>query len=672
MERVFNMDVEQLAEMQKWVDLLNQYAYEYYVCDNPTVSDFEYDKLYDALVALELTLGVILPDSPTRKVGGEPSEKFIRHTHKSRLYSLDKCNHFDELRVWCEKINQLAGEEVEFSLEYKLDGLNLCLTYNKGLLQSAATRGNGAVGEVVTPQVSTIRSVPLKIEYPGFVEVQGEGFMRLSAFERYNQTAQEPLKNPRNGASGAIRNLDSKITRQRNLDAVFYHVNYIDGDVGKQHVSSQSDTITFLKNNRFRTEKIFTSTCIQKIIDTIKAVSKSDLDFEIDGMVVKVNDFALRERLGYTDKFPKWAIAYKFEAQETTTQLLDVVWQLGRTGKLTPVAVLEPVELAGVTVARATLNNFEDIMRKKVAIGVRVFIRRSNDVIPEILGVADDLGASSVDYKGAVQGVLKITQPTHCPSCGFALAEIGAHLFCLNKKECAPQIQARIVHFCTKDCMDIEGVSDKTIGQLYDVLGVRQFSDLYKIKQDDLMQLEGFKNKKASKFLLAIEKSKKAHLSNFLNALGVPNIGKKAAKDLARTFKSLEALRCAPTERLVQISEVGVVMAESLQNYFLEYANELDSLTMLGIVPVFEEKEVQNHYFSGKKVVLTGTISLPRRQAIQLLEGCGAIVMASVTKDVDVVIAGESAGSKLTKALSLNKIILTNEEFVKHLGDLLH
>ena len=329
--------MDNVERMKELVALLNKYGYEYYVLDEPTVSDKQYDELYNELLALEKTSGVILPDSPTRKVGGDPIKEFVPHIHLKRLYSLDKCNSFDELRSWDAKIKAIAPD-AEYTLEYKLDGLTLCLTYENGLLTCASTRGNGEVGEDVTAQVRTIKSVPLSVQYKGIFEAQGEGIMRLSALKKYNETALEPLKNARNGVAGAIRNLDPKVTASRNLDVIFYNVNYIE----ESDLSTQQDYISFLKKYGFKTEKLLVTKDINEIISTIGSVDRDKIDFLIDGMVIKVNDLKLREKLGYTEKFPRWAMAYKFEAEETSTVLNDVVWNVGRTGKLTPLALLDP------------------------------------------------------------------------------------------------------------------------------------------------------------------------------------------------------------------------------------------------------------------------------------------------------------------------------------------
>jgi len=649
--------------VQQLVDKLNKYAYEYYVLDNPSVSDKEYDALYDELLEIEKSTGVVLPDSPTRKIGGEPSKGFSKHTHKHKLFSLDKCKTTNQLVTWCNKINEAIGKKNEFSLEYKLDGLTLCLTYLDGLLQTASTRGNGIEGEVVTNQVLTIPSVPLKISFKGLVEVQGEGIMRLSSFYEYNKTAVESLKNPRNGVAGAIRSLDPKVAKERKLDCVFYGINYINNI----SIASQKQAIDFLIENRFKTEKLFVTNDIDALVARIEAVDKQKLDFEIDGMVIKVNDYAIRTKLGYTDKFPKWAMAYKFEAEEATTIIKEIVWQVGRSGKLTPVANLEPVELAGATVSRATLNNLDDIARKGVYVGATVFIRRSGDVIPEILGLAGNSMSSRIDNLPNKSNRSTIKKPDFCPSCSSLLIESGAHIFCPNKLNCPPQIEGRIIHFCSKDCMDIEGISDKSIEQFCSILGVNKPSDLYKLTLEDLGKLEGFKDKKIANFFSGLEKSKSVALAQFIFAIGIPHIGKKSARDLAVAFGSIDGLREARREDLLRVFEIGGVMADSIIEFFNESWDEVEKLKNHGMNPIFEKKVVTGDgFFANKKVVLTGSISIPRREATQKLELAGAEVMSSVTKDTDIVIAGESAGSKLNKANKLNIQIINEDTFLSN------
>lgn len=640
----------QKKRMTDLVAQLNDYAYKYYVLDNPTVADNVYDKLYDELVALESETGFVFDDSPTRKVGGDPIKEFVRHTHISRLYSLDKCRTFDELRAWAEKIRKAVGD-VEYTLEYKLDGLTLMLTYRNGKYSGASTRGNGIVGEDVTEQARTIRSIPSSIPFDGVVEAKGECIMRRSTFRKYNETALEPLKNPRNAAAGAVRNLDPKVTALRNLDLIFYDVNYID----PPQVNSQADGIKWLQNHRFKTEKLSITSDIEQIIAQIAQIDRDKLDFDIDGMVVKVNDYSVRDKLGFTDKFPRWAIAYKFEAEETTTVVRDVVWQVGRTGKLTPLALLEPVELFGATISRATLNNYADICRKKVKIGSTVFIRRSNDVIPEILATVENTGEREV------------SRPSVCPACGAELYENGAHIFCPNEYGCRPQIVARLAHFSSKQCMDIDGLSEKTLALFFDKLNIRKAYELYDLKREDLLELDTFKDKKADNIIGAIRNSRKVKLSAFISALGIPNVGRKLAEDLAEFYGSLEKLRKATAEELAEIDDIGGIVANDICGFFVAHAADIDALLGKGIE--FESVARVTGIFSGKNVVLTGTLSsMSRGEASAEIEKRGGKIQSAVTKDTNLVVVGEKAGSKLAKAQAIGIEILDESGFLSLLN----
>ena len=634
--------------MQRLVDELNDYAYRYYVLDDPAVTDDVYDKLYDELLALERDVGERLPDSPTARVGGEPISAFLPHAHISRLYSLDKCRSFDELREWAAKAVKAAdGEEIAFTLEYKLDGLTLCVTYENGIFRGAATRGNGVTGEDVTEQARTIRSIPMRIDFRGVTEAKGECIMRRSAFRKYNETAEEPLKNPRNGAAGALRNLDPSVTAKRNLDVIFYDVNYISDD----SVRSQEEGVEWLRKNRFKTEKLLVSRDIEEIISAISAVDRDALDFDIDGMVVKVDDYALREKLGFTDKFPRWAIAYKFEAEETTTKVKDVVWQVGRTGKLTPLALLEPVELCGATVRRATLNNYGDILRKKVKIGSTVFIRRSNDVIPEILSAVDGTGSGEV------------TKPTVCPDCGAPVVENGANLFCTNRESCRTAVIARLAHFVSKDCMDIDGLSTNTLGKFHDYLGVRKPYQIYDVTRDDLLTLESFKDKKADNLIAAIEKSKSPRLSAYINSFGIPNVGKKLAYDLSVKYGSVDKLAAASADELAAVDDIGEHIAADITGFFAENSELDGELRRRGVTPLADV--VTEGPLGGESVVLTGKLaSMPRSKAAEAIQALGGKVQSSVTKETTLVVAGEDAGSKLDKAKAAGIRVIGESEFL--------
>ena len=642
-----------LEEMQNLVKELNFHAEQYYKFDSPVISDGEYDKLYDRLVALEKETGFVLPDSPTRRVGDDVLKEFKQYRHTHKLYSLDKCQSYEELLAWRARTEKALGRKYDMTAEYKFDGLTINLTYEKGELVSAATRGNGLVGEDVTSQVKTIKNVPLTIDYKNHVEIQGEGIMRLSVLEKYNRTHDEPLKNARNGAAGAIRNLNPKVTAERRLDVMCYNV------YGPRF-DTQAEMQEFLKEQGFETGDYFrivkTDSDAEKCVEELEK-KRPTLDFLIDGIVFKINEVALRDILGETEKFPKWAVAYKFKADEATTVLRDVIWQVSRTGKLNPLAVLDPVELAGVTVKRATLNNFADYEKKGLKIGSRVFIRRSNDVIPEILGIASHTSESR-----------EIEKPEICPYCGAPVEEKGVFLYCTNNETCAPQIVQKLTHFAEKGAMDIEGFSDKTAELLLNELKVRDFSDIYKLRKEDLTGLEGFGDLKAGNLIASIEKSKNVGLSDFLYALGIKNIGKKAAKQLETRFKTLNGVMNAGFEELTAIDDFGEVMAKSVVEYFSDEAKrqEIDKLTALGInVKSAEKKE---GVFSGINAVLTGSLSgYKRSEAEKLIVERGGECSSSVSKAVNLVIAGEEAGSKLEKAKKLGIKIIGEDEFTRML-----
>lgn len=639
--------------MRELVDTLNKYAYEYYVLDNPSVPDREYDKLYDELQILEGETGVREQDSPTRRVGGEPISAFKKHEHIYRLYSLDKCVTEDELSAFDERVRKVVPDPT-YTVEYKFDGLTMCLTYENGLFVRATTRGNGIVGEDVTAQALTIKSFPLKIDRKDVMEIQGEAIIRLSVLEKYNATADEPLKNARNAAAGAIRNLDPKITEKRRPEIIFYNVNYAENG----GFDSQLEIFDFLKRNGFKT---FDFLRVCKNLDEVKAaideieVGRRSIDVLTDGAVVKLNSVKEREILGYTDKFPRWAAAYKFEAEEAETTVKSVRWQVGRTGKLTPLGIVEPVELAGATVRKATLNNYGDIQKKRVKIGGRVLIRRSNEVIPEILGALGDEGK-------------EVEKITVCPYCKTPVVEVGANLFCPNE-DCRPRVLAKLANFACKDGMNIDGFSEKTAGVLYDEIGVENFSELYTLDREKLVALDGFQDKKADNLLSAIEKSKNVALPNFIFALGIDGVGKKTAKDLAKKLKTLGGIANASVEELSALDDVGEVMSKSIFDYFRseKNKNEIEKLLCAG-VKIAEQTEIKSGSFSGEKVVLTGSLtSYTRSEAGKLVEERGGEIQSSVTKTTTLVIAGEAAGSKLDKAKKLGVTVIDEEEFKKRL-----
>ena len=647
-----------MEEMKKLVEKLNDYAYRYYVLDEPVVADAEYDRLYDELVAMEKETGVVLENSPTRRVGGAPLSKFVSVKHLGRLYSLDKCQTKEAMTAWLDKLGD--GDRIPAcSVEYKFDGLTINLTYRDGKLVRAATRGDGVNGEDVTAQVMTINCVPLSIDFKGTVEVQGEGIMRLSALESYNSNPDVvPLKNARNAAAGAIRNLDPNETAKRRLEVICYNVNYIEG----MRFERGDEMIEFLEENRFKVSDYYLLSESKKEIlaalDDI-AAKRDSLDFLIDGAVVKINRYSMREELGYTQKFPRWAVAFKFEAQEATTIVKDVIWQVSRTGKLNPLAVLEPVDLAGVTVSRATLSNYNEIKRKGIKIGCRVFVRRSNDVIPEITGVAEYL-----------EGNREIEPPTVCPACGSPVEWNGAFVKCTNKDGCETALISKFAHFVSRGAMDVEGLSEKTLELLYQEGKIRRFADLYSLTADDLTGIEGFKDKKISNILNAIDASKNTELSRLLYAIGIPNVGKKAANQLADEFDTLDAVMAATEDRLVAMDDFGEITAKDVVAFWADEKNVEDVRLLLEKGVTIREKEKKEGVFSGKKVVLTGSLKgYPRSKAKELIEERGGEVADGVSKTVNLVIAGEEAGSKLEKARKLGIEIIGEEEFEKLLSE---
>jgi len=640
-----------MDRQRQLTDLLNKYAREYYVLDNPSVSDREYDALYDELKRLEKDSGIVFPDSPTRRVGGDPIKEFTPHTHIERLYSLDKSVTDDELDAFFTRVSKACGD-VEYTVEYKFDGLTCCLTYEEGKFVRATTRGNGVVGEDVTAQVLTIKSFPLTISYKGTLEVRGEAIIRLSVLEEYNKTAAEPLKNARNAAAGAIRNLDPKVTLSRRPEILFYDINYMSG--GER--LSQVEGFNFLRKEGFKVFDFLrvckTPAQVKEAIEEID-INRKKIDVLTDGAVIKVNQVSPREKMGYTDKFPRWAMAFKFEAEEAETTVQSVAWQVGRTGKLTPLAYLAPVELGGVTVKKATLNNFGDILRKDVKVGSRVRIRRSNEVIPEILGAVEH-----------TEGSITVEKPVCCPACGSALIEVGANIFCPNK-DCEPRIVAGFAHFASKNGMDIEGFSEMTAALLYEKLNVKTFSRLYSLTKEELLSLPSFKEKKAENLLSAIEKSKSAPLSSFIYALGVDGVGKVAAEDLASYCGGVEKLFSITKEELLSLENIGEITAEGIVSFFADEQNaaEISALMAAGVKP-FVKKRVSDGVFAGESVVLTGALSgYKRSQAQKLIEERGGVVQSGVSAKTTLVVVGADAGEKLEKAKKLNIRIIDEAEF---------
>ncbi|MBQ6594920.1 MAG: NAD-dependent DNA ligase LigA [Clostridia bacterium] len=652
-----------MDRMRQLVDRLNETAYQYYTLSKPTISDAEWDRMYDELVALEAETGERLPDSPTRRVGSSVLPGFEQHAHLGRLWSMGKAQSIDALKEWAARAEKLRPEgapAISYVVEHKFDGLTVNLTYENGRLVHAATRGNGSVGEEILPQAMTIRSIPLSIPYKGRMEVHGEVIMRLSVLEEYNKTADEPLKNARNAAAGALRNLDPAVTASRRLDAFFYDVGYIEG----RSFSSQREMLEFLRENRFCVSpcEVYCDT-LDKVIEAIRSIeeTRADLDYMIDGAVVKICDFPTRQSLGYTDKFPRWAVAYKFEAEETTTALLDITWQVGRSGKLTPVAEVEPVELAGATVRRATLNNWTDIQRKRLRMNCRVWIRRSNEVIPEIMGRVDEYSAGERD----------IVKPSVCPECGAHLVERGAHLFCPNRDGCRRQIIMRLSHFASREAMDIDTFSEKTAAQLVDAGLITEADQLYTLTAESLLKLERFGPQKAENLLKAIDGSRHRPLGAFLHALGIPNVGVRTARELAARFGSVESVAAADRDALLEMNDIGEIVADSIRDFFSDPDNVsmLERLSAAGVSPLAEAAAVQGGVLEGMTVVVTGTLeTMSRQQAEEAVRASGGKAASSVSSRTSFVVAGTSAGSKLTKAVQLGIPVLTEDEFLQRIG----
>ena len=638
---------DKIERIHELVLYLNESSYAYYVLDDPKIEDSEYDKLYDELRELENETKYILKNSPTQRVGDVVLDKFEKSVHKARMWSLDKVTSFESLELWHNKNLKASNENNLGSPSYivvqKFDGVSINLIYENGEFIKASTRGNGEIGENVTEQAKTIKSIPLLINDMGSFEIRGEVIMTKEEFEKYNRVANIPLKNLRNGASGALRNLDVNETKKRKLDTFIYDVAYY--DEGK--FSTYFEILNFLKDNKFKHPEF-------KLCRTLDEV-KDNLNYDIDGVVVSVNELDLRSILGYTVKHPKFSIAYKFEAEEVMTKLIGVEWNVGRSGRVSPTAILEPTDVSGITIKRATLNNIDDIVRKNVKLNCDVLIRRSNDVIPEII---KGLGR---------EGLEEIEIPTICPSCKSPLSRDGVHLYCTNTISCRPQIVKSIVHFASRDAMNIEGFSEKLADQFYEKLCVKRISNLYEITFDDLLTLDKVKEKKANNILRSIEKSKECNLYNFIYALGIKNVGLKTSKDIVKEYKTLDRIMSVTREELDKIYGIGDVILDDIFKFLNNEGvrEEIRRLIELGVKFKYEEEvEVQDNLFNGKIVVVTGTIkNLSRKDIKELLEKLGARISESVSKKTDYVIFGENAGSKLSKAKSLNLNMISEDEF---------
>lgn len=663
------MTVDAKKKIEKLIQELEYHNYRYYILDDPEISDREYDVLLRELEVLEEKFPHLKSKtSPTQRVGVAPLEAFQRYRHRHPMLSLANAFSEDEFREFNARIKRFlkTEEEIEYTGEYKLDGLAVELVYEEGELRVGATRGDGTVGEDVSQNVKTIRTVPLRLRgnYPPLIEVRGEIFMKIQDFKNLNRMREKSdeslFANPRNAAAGSIRQLDSKITASRKLDFFCYGLGEIKGKIFRTHFES----LRALEAYGFKINP-FSEKCrgVKAVISFYNnALQKREqLDYEVDGVVIKVNDLILQHRLGEVSRSPRWAVAFKFPAREETTVIEKIMVQVGRTGALTPVAILKPIQVGGVQVSRATLHNQDEIDRKDIRIGDTVFVRRAGDVIPEITKV---LKSKRVGKEK------KFKFPTVCPVCeGGVFQEEGEAILRCIGINCSAQLKEGIRHFVSRDAMDVEGLGRKMIEQLIDKKVVCSFSDLYDLTEEKILHLERQGKKSAQNLLDAVEKSKKKPLEKFIYALGIRHVGEHTAKLLAEHFETLEDVMKASKEELKQIYEVGTVMVQSIYHFFQDKKNreEIKNLFSKGIT--LEKTVRKKGILSGKVFVLTGTLSTySRSEATKMIEEAGGRVSSSVSQRTDYVVAGEAPGSKLKKAKELGIQILTEDDFKKMLG----
>jgi DNA ligase (NAD+) len=674
------MSGKSLKELEKRAkelrDLINYHNYLYYVLEKPEISDAEYDRLFRELVELERKHPELrTPDSPTQRVGAPPSEKFAEHRHRVPMLSLDNAFNIEELKEFHERVCRFLKVSPTTALEYqgelKFDGLSMSLTYVNGVLEVAATRGDGEVGENVTANARTIRTIPLKLrtEVPGVIEVRGEVMLDKEAFKKLNaerrKAGEYEYANPRNAASGSVRQLDPKITASRRLSFWAWGM----GDVGSLKFRTQHDVWHWLKKAGFLVSEH--TKVLKGLEECIRfaeywAPRKDSLPFEIDGLVFKLNDLALQEKLGFTARGPRWAVAYKFAAEQAQTLLKEIIWQVGRTGVVTPVAELEPVFVSGVTVARATLHNYDDMRRKDVRVGDTVIVQRAGEVIPEVVAPVIDRGHSARPIPHP---------PRKCPVCGTALVrkEGEVALRCPNRR-CPAQVAERIIHYASRNAMDIEGLGPKQVIRFLDEGLIKDIPDLYRLKEkkDRLLSMERYAEKSVSNLLNAIEASKRRPLNRFIFALGIRQVGESASFALAQRFRTLERLRKASYEQLLEVPDIGPTTAEEISTFFQDPENNrmIDELLQLGVHPQPVRVEEAESPFAGKTVVFTGGLEhFTREQAEELVRRLGGRSASSVSRQTDLVVAGPGAGSKLAKAKELGIRIIDEKEFLKMLPE---
>ena len=643
---------------------INKSNYEYYVNENPYLTDFEYDSLFSELKELEERYPMFrTPDSPTQRVGSV-SEKFFPHKHKYRLYSLDNSYNAEDLEKWYERVCKEYNKELELVCELKIDGLAIALTYENGIFVRGVTRGDGVTGEDITQNLKTIKAIPLKLFEPKNLEVRGEIYMPKSSFEKLNQEAlqngDKVFANPRNAASGSLRQLDSTITAKRDLSMFTYTA--IFEDVADKTFKTHYDSITKLKELGFKVNpNIRLVRNIKEVIEYLHEwdSKRFELDYATDGVVIKVNDIAIQKDLGYTARAPKWATAFKFPPEEVKTKLLDIELNTGKTGVVTPVAVLEPVQLAGSTVSRASLHNFDEIKRLDIRIGDDVLIMKAAEIIPKVIKVVESDKHNSLP---------QYLPPTKCPSCGADLIEKEGQvgLYCSNP-DCESLICAKIEYWASKEAMDIDKVGPSVIQQLYEKKMISNPVDLYKLLPQDFMMLDLIQEKSASNIYVSVQQSKTRPLNRLVTALGIRHVGKETADILTGEFPSIEDLKNATLEQLSQVEGIGEIIAQSIYDYFHNENNIklLEELKELGINPSAKASKISDK-LSGKTFVLTGTLeNMTRDEASEIIKSHGGKTSSSVSKKTDYVLAGANAGSKLDKAQNLGVIILTENDFLE-------
>ncbi|MBE5103549.1 NAD-dependent DNA ligase LigA [Priestia aryabhattai] len=645
------------SRVQELRDVLNQYGYEYYVLDQPSVPDAEYDKLMNELIEIEESFPELkTADSPTQRIGGQVLDAFEKVQHQTSMLSLGNAFNEEDLRDFDRRVRQAVGDEFSYVCELKIDGLAVSLRYEDGYLVLGATRGDGTIGENITENLKTIRSIPLRIKEALSMEVRGEAFMPRKSFEALNEAKMErdevPFANPRNAAAGSLRQLDPKIAAKRNLDIFVYAMT----DTGELEIDSHSESLNLLDELGFKTNKE-RQTCetIDDVIAYIESwqTQRPELSYDIDGIVVKVDSFDQQAELGTTAKSPRWAIAYKFPAEEVVTKLVNIELTVGRTGVITPTAILEPVQVAGTTVQRASLHNEDLIREKDIRIGDYVVVKKAGDIIPEVVNVIEE------KRTGEEQ---EFTMPTHCPECESELVRLEGEvaLRCINPS-CPAQIREGLIHFVSRNAMNIDGLGEKVISQLFREQLIKDVADIYTLTKQQLIELERMGEKSADNLIAAIEASKENSLERLLFGLGIRHVGAKAAKTLAQHFETIDKLTKATYDELVAINEIGAKMADAIVAYFTqeevqELIHELKeygvNLTYKG--PKLVSVENVDSVFAGKTVVLTGKLEqLSRNEAKAQIEALGGKVTGSVSKKTDLVVAGEEAGSKLTKANEL-------------------